>query len=284
VNDRGPAGDAPASEYDAARKKLRVTFRLPDGSPLSQEITFPLADGHNLVRIGKIAYEADGLATAHSTAWMRDPAFVEAYRCGMATGHRYGEDLHIEWRVHLACWAASVAKELDGDFVECGVNTGIFSAAICSYIDFNRYPQKRFYLLDTFEGFPADQFSTVEVMAGTNDFDSEYYFDTFALVRQTFAKYPNVVLIKGTVPETLSRVPSERIAYLCLDMNAEKPERAAIEFFWDKIVPGGVVLLDDYGFTGHAFQRASLDEFAREKGVSIFTVPTGHGLLIKPPR
>jgi O-methyltransferase len=257
------------------KRLLPINVTLPDGTAIRCDITFPLPDGTVMVQ-GPLTYNSDGLMTTHSVAWMDDPAFVEAYRRGMATGHRYGDDLHIEWRVFTACWAAQLACNLDGDFVECGVHTGIFSAAACSYIDFNRYPEKHFYLLDTFAGFPDEQKGGLAV---GND-----YFDTYDLVRATFAEYPNVVVIRGAVPGTLPLVPSERIAYLCIDMNAAEPERAALDYFWDKVVPGGVILLDDYGFIEHEAQRRSFDEFARAHDVRILALPTGHGLLIKPYR
>jgi len=272
-------GDAP---HGGLTRRLEYTVQM-DGKPFQMKLDFPLPDGRTIVQ-GPLTYEADGMMTQHSIAWMSDPRFVEAYRRGMATGHRFGANLHIEWRVFLACWAARVASDLDGDFVECGVNTGIFSAAICSYLDFNRFPEKHFYLLDTFEGLPAEQLTPKELEAGIATAAATEYFDTYELVRATFAQYPNVVLIKGRVPDTLPLCPAERIAYLCLDMNAEKPERAAIEYFWERIVPGGMIVLDDYGFLPHALQRASLDEFARLHNTGIFTLPTGHGLLVKPHR
>jgi hypothetical protein len=265
------------------QRPLKVEFTAADGSLVHFEITFPLPDGSMLVH-GPLSYLADGLTSVHSVAWMDDPAFVEAYTRGIATGHRFGDQLHCEWRVYTACWAAYLAKDLDGDFVECGVNTGIFSAAICSYIDFNRYPEKHFYLLDTFEGAPPDQLLPEETAAALEAKSEGYYFDSYDLVCRTFAEYPNVVPIKGRVPETLARVPSSRIAYLCVDLNAAVPERAALEYFWDKVVPGGVILLDDYGYAGHEAQRRSFDDFARSRDARIFSMPTGHGLLIKPYR
>ncbi len=267
---------------DPSVKRLPVSIVLPDGNKLATFLEFPRADGYTVVK-GPITYDADGMTTTHSVAWMSDPAFAEAYERGMATGHRFGDDLHIEWRVALACWAASVAIKLDGDFVECGVNTGIFSAAICSYVDFGTYADRRFYLVDTYEGIPTEQLSEAERAHRRAEQSRGVYFDSYELVCATFAPYPNVVPIKGRVPEILPAVPAERVAYLCIDMNAAAPERAAIEYFWDRIVPGGVVLLDDYGFVDHGEQRAAMDAFARAHDVRIFSMPTGHGLLIKPP-
>jgi len=63
-------------------------------------------------------------------------------------------DIHIEWRVYVCCWAAQHACKLPGDFVECGVNTGIFSLAIFNYMDLGA---KRFYLFDTSRAFPRSR-------------------------------------------------------------------------------------------------------------------------------
>ena len=61
-----------------------------------------------------------------------------------------------------------------------------------------------------------------------------------------------------------------------------EPEIAAAHFFWDKIVPGGVVILDDYGFKGHEEQKAAFNEFAKQKNVPILQLPTGQGIIFKP--
>ncbi|MGK0185826.1 MAG: hypothetical protein ACI9R3_001609 [Verrucomicrobiales bacterium] len=110
------------------------------------------------VKVTKYDYDSDGLRVwGKSVAFLEDEKFMSAYRKGIFSGQRLagGEldvDLHIEWRIHVSCWAARHAAQLDGDFVECGVNTGIFSIAVCEYVDFNR-TGKKFYLFDTYEGF-----------------------------------------------------------------------------------------------------------------------------------
>ncbi len=72
------------------------------------------------------------------------------------------------------------------------------------------------------------------------------------------------------------------MCYLSLDMNIVKPEIAAIEFFWDKLVSGAPILLDDYGWLHYSLQKVEMDKFASKKGVKILTLPTGQGLLLKP--
>jgi hypothetical protein len=65
-------------------------------------------------------------------------------------------------------------------------------------------------------------------------------------------------------------------------MNSATPERAALEFFWDKLVSGASVILDDYGWKGCEAQKNAADQFAALRGVRVLALPTGQGLLIKP--
>ena len=60
------------------------------------------------------------------------------------------------------------------------------------------------------------------------------------------------------------------------------PELKAIEYFWDKLVKGAFVVLDDYAWITCEPQKEVFDKFAIEKGFEILTLPTGQGLIIKP--
>jgi hypothetical protein len=110
----------------------------------------------------------------------------------------------------------------------------------------------------------------------------EYYHECFALTSSNFSVYPKAVPVRERVPETLSTVSIDQVCYLSIDMNIAAPERAAIEFIWPKLVSGGVVVLDHYGWLGHVQQAKALDEFAAQQGVRILSLPTGQGLLLKP--
>jgi Macrocin-O-methyltransferase (TylF) len=97
-----------------------------------------------------------------------------------------------------------------------------------------------------------------------------------------FRRAKNVSLIEGSIPETLPQVPAKKIAYLHLDMNCSPPEIAAIRFFWERLVPGAFVLIDDYAFYGYVSEKIAMDRFAQEMGIKILSLPTGQGLLVKP--
>lgn len=223
-------------------------------------------------------YYRDGLFTIHNADFMQDQSFVRAYQLGVRTA---GFDPHIEWRVYVCCWAAKYALSREGDFVECGVNTGFTTRAVIDYASFDK-TSRRFYLLDTFEGMPADQFTPDEVKIGLRDRFARSYTNVYDSVRQTFASFPNVVLVKGRIPETLAQVPATKVAYLSIDLNAVVPEIAAAEDFWERMVSGGIIVLDDYGWTHHIAQKHAFDAFASQRGVMVLSLPTGQGVILKP--
>ncbi len=229
----------------------------------------------------RLSFAADGLWTTHNAGFLEDPRFQKSYALGANSGHRIcaPEDLHIEWRVYVCCWAAQHGLALHGDFVECGVSTGIVSRAVAHYTDFGLHP-KRFWLIDTFEGIPLEQASSGELAMARSKNDRHYY-DCHGEVKRNFARYGNVEVVKGRVPEILDTLDIRNVAFLHIDMNIAEPEVQAMRHFWNKLSPGAAVVLDDYASMAHQAQKTALDAFAAEHGFSILALPTGQGLALK---
>jgi len=229
-------------------------------------------------------YDQDGLRSIHNHEFMDDPAFRKAYKRGVRAA---GDDYRWHWRVHVGLWAAACAARLEGDFVECGVNRGFLCSAIMEYLDWDSLG-KQFYLLDTFRGLDErflseeDKIVSGAVEKNTLNLASGAYVQGIEEVQANFSQWKNVSLIEGPIPETLPQVRANKIAYLHLDMNCSPPEVAAIRFFWECLVPGAFVLLDDYAYYGYFSQKSAMDRFAQEKGINILSLPTGQGLLVKP--
>ncbi len=251
----------------------------------SAEKKYPVADPEEYFILPKkgITYSHDLLYTYHNCDFIREPRFRESYEMGKATdvNNSVLSGTEIYWRIHTLCWAASQAVHLEGDFVDCGVNTGIFARAVINYIDFNK-TGKQYFLLDTFTGLDERYSSSDEMNSALN---TNYRRDQNTLydrVVKTFEGF-NVSIIKGAVPDTLSEVTAKKIAYLSVDMNCVMPEVAALDYFWDKLVPGGIIILDDYGYADYyREQKKAHDDFARSKNVEVFTLPTCQGMIIKP--
>lgn len=228
-------------------------------------------------------YDEDGLRTIHDASFADDPAFQAAYARGVRAA---GRDHCWRWRVHVGVWAARTAAHLDGDFVECGVGHGALASSVMHALEWDG--RRACWLFDTFAGLDAGQASAAEVAAGSLERSrahvaSGLYATSVDAVRANFAEWPNVHVVAGRVPESLVPVPIARVAFLHLDMNCAAPEIAALEHFWPRLAPGAVVLLDDYAYHGYGEQKRAMDTWARGHGVAILSMPTGQGLLLRPP-
>ncbi len=224
----------------------------------------------------KPTYNQDGLTTLHNNGFMKDPDFMKAEAAGAATGSWS----HVHWRVHTVLWAATQCMRVEGDFVECGTNKGGFARAILEYVDLGK-AGKNFFLLDTFEGLVDSLLSDAEKKNWKKEHAEQVYSECYDEVIKTFSPYPFVNIIKGVVPETLSRVTSDKIAFLSVDMNCVAPEIAAMDFFWDKLSVGAMVVLDDYAYVTCNLQYEAHNEWAKKKGIKILSLPTGQGLIVK---
>jgi hypothetical protein len=228
-------------------------------------------------------YAQDGFFTVHSDRFRGDPAFRTAYQRGVEASQ--GVDPGFEWRVHIALWAARTSLRAEGDFVECGVNAGFISSAIMEALEWDTL-ERRFYLIDTFAGPVLTQFSAEEIQKDRLGFakralQAGAYVIDIERIRANFSEWRNAIVVQGAVPEILKTVDFGAVAFLHIDMNCALPERMALEFFWDRLSPGAVVLLDDYAHYGHECQRDAIDAAARARGAGVLSLPTGQGLIVK---
>lgn len=218
-------------------------------------------------------YSEDGLRAYKNGGFLEQKQFVSAYN--KLLNQQPGSQKR--WRTHVVLWAAYMASKLEGDFVETGVDKAGLSAAIVDYLDFNNLRNKQFYLFDTYEGIPEKIVGKDEKKAALKN----EYSNTYDYVVDSFKGFKNVNIIKGIVPDSLKTVNIDKVSYLSIDMNWAEPERATLEYFWPKLVKGGIIVLDDYAFPGRKLQQESADEFANNVGNKVLCLPTGQGIIIK---
>ncbi len=213
-------------------------------------------------------YSRDGFATTHHVAFLEDRRFSLSFNNSFDGIPKELQPMlrNIDWRAHICTWAATRALALkEGDFVECGVWYGVLSKIVCEYTDFSQ-KDRNFYLID--------------VWGGINVHEEWYVKDIFDVVAKRFEAYSNVNLVRGFVPEILATINTKKVAYLSIDMNGSLAERAALEYFYDKMVPGGVIYFDDYGW-GFPELRLTVNEFFADKPETLLHFPAGVSIVVK---
>jgi len=149
-----------------------------------------------------------------------------------------------------------------GDFAELGVYKGE-SARIIHRMD----PSRKFHLFDTFEGFKAEDLQGETGLAA--DYTTRNFADTsLELARRTIGGNENVVFHPGHFPETVlapSLTPSPNwgregvgaFAFVNLDADLYLPTKAALEYFYPCLSPGGVILIHDYNYKWPGIKKAA---------------------------
>ena len=221
-------------------------------------------------------YAGDMLITiGRNLSFRSDRKFMDSYSTSVETD----QEKSLMWRLQVLAWAAQNALFVEGDFVECGVLKGLCSEVICKYLGFQDLP-RRFFLYDTFAGMPEETSTEQE----RSQYPSYMKMDSDSLYKQVcdrFAVYGNVQVVKGIVPNSFAQAAPEKIAFMHLDMNSEQAEILALEHLFDKIVPGGIIVLDDFGWNSAINQCKAELAFMRNRGHAILELPTGQGLILK---
>jgi O-methyltransferase len=210
---------------------------------------------------------ADNLITWNrNNSMLDDPAFMRAWEDNAETQ----TDRAIAWRRYVLCCAAYHCVQLDGDFVECGAYTGVGVKTVVDYLGGTEFP-KTFWAYDLFEH-----------RAGMANHPMPLHGPQLhPIVVAKFARYPQVRVIKGLIPEVLSEAPA-KISYLHIDLNQAPAEIATLDALFDRVVPSGFVILDDYEWSmPYREQKLAEDPWFDARGYRVMPLPTGQGLVIK---
>jgi O-methyltransferase len=224
-----------------------------------------------------------------AAGFLGDPEFAAAWEQvrGAHTYDQYDNRQSVAWRLHTLVWAAKQALRLPaGDFVECGVFQGDMSFVVFHAAGLAG-SGRRMALFDSFEGLDPAQVAEGEYGASSGylEMANSFYRKTglYDGVLSRFAPHPEVSVHKGFLPAGLEGRTPEAIAWLHVDLNSAMAEVAVLEALFDRVVPGGLIVLDDYGWIAYRLQKSAEDAFFAARGYSVLELPTGQGLVVKRP-
>lgn len=156
-------------------------------------------------------------------------------------------------------------RGIPGDIVECGSARG-GSAALMALTLKRLGARRKVWLFDTFEGLPAPtandpDFEIADLFTGT-------CIGTLEEVRGLFQRLhvsEEVEFVKGLFQDTLCSAPISQISVLHIDGDWYESVKVCLDQLYDKVVPGGVIQFDDYGYWMGA--RRAVDEFLERRDI-----------------
>jgi hypothetical protein len=157
-------------------------------------------------------------------------------------------------------------KGIAGDIVECGTARG-GSAALLGLAMKRTGVQRTLWVFDTFEGIPAPTRSDPDYDVAaqfTGSFRGE-----LAEVTSLFERLgilDTARLVKGRFEETIPGADIGPIAVLHIDGDWYESVKVCLDHLYDRVTPGGIIQIDDYGHWEGA--RKAVDEFLAARGNS----------------
>lgn len=183
---------------------------------------------------------------------------------GIATAKARGEFVTLE----------RITKSIDpfdGAVAECGVYKGSTLLGIAHILRL-RGIQVPMYGLDSFEGFPEPAAEDLRADGSLHERAKQGIFSdtSFERVQRRITRLgfaENVKLIKGFFENTLPQLGEKKFSLVHLDCDLYQSYRTCLEFFYDKVLPGGYIVFDEYDFSAPVYPGAqkAIDEFLSDK-------------------
>ncbi len=164
---------------------------------------------------------------------------------------------------------------IPGDIAELGVFRGEFAALIS-----RAFPERTFHLFDTFEGFPEND-AALEREKFRSRVRAGDFSDTAQEQAAQRLPFPErAVFHKGYFPDTFAGCEACTFAFVSVDADLYAPTAAALPLFYDRLAPGGVLLIHDVNSTQFAGAGTAVREFCRERGILPMPVCDLHGSAV----
>ena len=166
-------------------------------------------------------------------------------------------------------------ENIPGDAAELGVFRGDFAALINA-----AFPDRTLHLFDTFEGFPAEDVE-VERKEGLSRAKTGDFADTAAELVEKHLPHPErAVFHKGYFPDTFRGCTEKTFAFVSVDADLYAPTAAALPLFFDRLSPGGVLLIHDVNSTQFSGAGKAVREFCAQRGLLPMPVCDLHGSAV----
>ena len=188
----------------------------------------------------------------------------------------------LRWRHWIVSYAIRHAIEFSRctyyNFIECGVGDGCTAFFALREICGNKKISENFtmHLYDSWSKMKREDLLKNEL----TDFGRYSNLD-IDLTKKNLKEFnDHLVFHQGYIPDIFSLPPKSPEEILCLqiDLNSAKPTNLTLDFFFPKLVKGGIILFDDYGWVEYKDTKKIIDEFFSNKSGMLLKFPTGQAM------
>lgn len=216
-----------------------------------------------------------------------EPFYDQIYQAGMiATGTR-----PITLRRRLRHFSlVQLFREtlpLEGLVAECGCFRGLSSYILCSFLKSadGQFNGAGYRIFDSFAGLSEPQ--AEDIIEG-DDADAKRlrkmtqpgaFAATLETVKDNLGEFPGIEYFPGWIPDAFPDEPDVQYRFVHVDVDIYQPTRDCFEYFYPRLVPGGIIVTDDYAWPG---ARKAIEEFCSRSGAELKTTPHAQAYIVRP--
>ncbi len=149
------------------------------------------------------------------------------------------------------CVESVIADGVPGDLIETGAWRGGSTIFMRAILKAHGDESRTVWVADSFEGLPEPDAAKHSADTGDQHHTRSDLAVSVEQVQANFERYglldEQVKFLVGWFSDTLPTAPIERLAVLRLDGDMYSSTIDALDALYDKVSPGGYVIVDDYG-------------------------------------
>jgi O-methyltransferase len=167
------------------------------------------------------------------------------------------------------CIETAIAERVEGDLIETGVWRGGACIFMRGILKAHGCTTRKVWVADSFQGLPEPDVARAPADEGDKHHRYRQLAVSLAQVKRNFEAFglldEQVGFLEGWFKDTLPGAPIERLAVCRLDGDMYESTDDALRSLYDRLSPGGFLIVDDYGAVPACKQ--AVEDFRRERGI-----------------
>jgi O-methyltransferase len=181
---------------------------------------------------------------------------------------RKRQSMQFAYEAYTVFSFGKACSRLPGAMAEVGVFQGASAKLLCE-----AKGENELHLFDTFGGLPQSSSADKGVQR------EKQYLCSLESVREYLKEYKNVFFYQGLFPDSAKTLPERQFSFVHLDVDLYESTLAGLQYFFPRLIPGGVILSHDYSIL--AGVRKAFDDFLHDKTERPVQLPSTQCMLIK---
>jgi hypothetical protein len=228
--------------------------------------------------VERVAAWGNRLLYKPQLAWLNDGAWLAPYQKYLAPDRAQGSITRVIDRRFTLIQMCRAVRSLRGSTAECGVLYGVGSAIVCKTLETTYCAGEHHFGFDSFAGLSEPTAPDQTRYAWQKKGELAVTAD---VAKRLLGEFAFCRLIKDWIPDSLAVAVEHRFRLVHLDLDLYQPTLDALTFFYPRMVPRGLIVVDDYGHLSCLGVRAAVDQFFNDKPETVLETVDGVGFVSK---